>query len=106
MRLRSAQSNSMHCRTFRQRSNEMGFAADQPCGTLRASESGIGEPDMELQKDLSELERRHQALEREIQDERSHPGADDLKLAALKRRKLQLKDQIERLKHSHQRSLH
>ena len=61
---------------------------------------------MELQKDLSDLERKHQALEREIQDELSHPGADDLKLAALKRRKLQLKDQIERLKHSHQRSVH
>lgn len=61
---------------------------------------------MELQKDLSELEQRHRALEREIQDELSHPGADDLKLAALKRRKLQLKDEMERLKHSHQRSIH
>ena len=61
---------------------------------------------MELQKDLSELERKHRALEREIQDEMSHPGADDLKLAALKRRKLQLKDEIEKLKHSHQRSIH
>ena len=32
---------------------------------------------MELQKDLSELERKHRALEREIQDEMSHPGADE-----------------------------
>lgn len=61
---------------------------------------------MELQNDLSELERRHRALEREIQDEMSHPAADDLKVATLKRRKLQLKDEIERLKHSHQRSIH
>ena len=61
---------------------------------------------MALQSHLSELERKHQALEREIQDEMSHPGADDLKLAALKRRKLQLKDEIERLRRSNQRSLH
>ena len=61
---------------------------------------------MELQIDVSELERKHQAIEREIQDEMSHPGADDLKVAALKRRKLQLKDEIEKLKHSHQRSVH
>ena len=61
---------------------------------------------MALQSHLSELERKHQALEREIQDEMSHRGADDLKLAALKRRKLQLKDEIERLRRSNQRSLH
>jgi hypothetical protein len=68
--------------------------------------TGTGETDMALQKDLSELERKHQALKREIEDEMSHLGADDLKLAALKRRKLQLKDEIEKLRCSDQRSIH
>lgn len=53
---------------------------------------------MSIQADLVELEQLHRALEREIQEELAHPGSDDLKLAELKRRKLQLKDRIERLK--------
>jgi Uncharacterized small protein len=56
---------------------------------------------MPLQNHLVELERRHQALEREIQDALNHPSMDDTRLAELKRRKLQLKDQITRLKSSH-----
>jgi hypothetical protein len=59
---------------------------------------------MTQQSHLAELERKHQALEREIQDAMSHPGTDDLKLAALKRRKLQLKDEIEKMRHSGHRS--
>ncbi len=61
---------------------------------------------MTQQSHLAELERKHQALEREIQDAMSHPGTDDLKLAELKRRKLQLKDEIEKLRCSDQRSIH
>ncbi len=53
---------------------------------------------MSLQIHLSELERRHQALEREIQDAMAHPSTDDLKIAELKRRKLQLKDEITKLR--------
>ena len=59
---------------------------------------------MTQQSHLAELERKHQALEREIQDAMSHPGTDALKLAALKRRKLLLKDQIEKMRHSEHRS--
>ena len=59
---------------------------------------------MTQQSHLAELERKHQALERKIQDAMSHPGTDDLKLAQLKRRKLQLKDKIEKLRHSEQPS--
>ena len=59
---------------------------------------------MTQQSHLAELERKHQALEREIQDAMSHPGTDALTLAELKRRKLQLKDQIEKLRHSEQPS--
>ena len=59
---------------------------------------------MTQQSHLAELERKHQALEREIQDAMSHPGTDDLKLAELKRKKLQLKDEIEKLRHSEPQS--
>jgi hypothetical protein len=53
---------------------------------------------MSLESHLAELERRHQALQREIEEALAHPAVDDLEIVALKRRKLQLKDQIVRLK--------
>ncbi|MGA0596445.1 YdcH family protein [Enterovirga sp. CN4-39] len=53
---------------------------------------------MPLQNHLSELERRHEALEREIHGIAARPSADPVRVAELKRRKLQLKDEIYRLK--------
>ncbi|RDI57269.1 YdcH family protein [Microvirga subterranea] len=53
---------------------------------------------MALQNHLAELERKHRALEREIQDALNHPSMDDTRLVELKRRKLQLKDEITRLR--------
>lgn len=53
---------------------------------------------MAMESHLAELERRHQALEKEIEDALNHPGIDHLELADLKKRKLQLKDEISRLK--------
>jgi hypothetical protein len=55
---------------------------------------------MPLQNHLVELERKHRALEREIQDTLNRPSLDDTRLAQLKRRKLQLKDEITRLRGS------
>ena len=55
---------------------------------------------MPLQNHLTELERKHQALEREIQETLSRPSLDDMRLAQLKRKKLQLKDEITRLRGS------
>jgi hypothetical protein len=52
---------------------------------------------MSIQTHLAELERRHQALEQEIYEAQIHPATDGLKLAELKRRKLQVKDEIVRL---------
>ncbi|HEY4407425.1 MAG TPA: DUF465 domain-containing protein [Xanthobacteraceae bacterium] len=52
---------------------------------------------MSIQTHLAELERRHQALEQEINEAQTHPATDDLRLAELKRRKLQVKDEIVRL---------
>jgi len=54
---------------------------------------------MAIESHLAELERRHQALEQEISEALAHPSIDDLKLTELKRRKLQVKDQIARLRH-------
>jgi len=48
---------------------------------------------------LAELERQHKALEHEIAEALAHSSSDDLKIAELKRRKLVLKDEIERLRH-------
>jgi hypothetical protein len=47
---------------------------------------------------LSALEQKHQALERQIESELSHPAADEGRLRELKRKKLKLKDEITRLR--------
>ena len=53
---------------------------------------------MSITSHLSALELKHQSLERQIEDELAHPSADEARLRELKRRKLQLKDEIERLR--------
>ena len=53
---------------------------------------------MSVQSHLAELERRHQALDREIETELLHRSTDELKVKELKRKKLHLKDEIERLR--------
>ncbi|ALA16603.1 DUF465 domain-containing protein [Chelatococcus daeguensis] len=55
---------------------------------------------MSLNAHLAELAKRHEALEREIQTVQASPSADELKIAELKRKKLQLKDEMERLRHT------
>jgi hypothetical protein len=55
---------------------------------------------MSMQSHLAELERKHQALEAEITDCLAHPAVDDLRIVELKRRKLLVKDEIEKLRHS------
>jgi hypothetical protein len=57
---------------------------------------------MPMESHLAELERRHAALDRDIAQEWARPGADEIKLAELKRRKLQLKDEIAKLKSEYQ----
>ena len=53
---------------------------------------------MSVESHLAELERRHEALKREIQEVQSHPGFDDFEVTILKRRKLHIKDEIAKLK--------
>ena len=59
---------------------------------------------MSLNSHLVELERKHQALERQIQDTLGQPSTDGLRVAELKRRKLQLKDEIAKLRNT--RAIH
>ena len=54
---------------------------------------------MAIESHLTELERRHQALEHAIDEALTHPSADDLQIVELKRRKLHVKDEITRLRH-------
>ncbi|MFC0284226.1 YdcH family protein [Camelimonas abortus] len=53
---------------------------------------------MSVQSHLSELEKRHHAIDRELEAARRQPGTPDVVLTELKRKKLQLKDEIERLR--------
>lgn len=53
---------------------------------------------MSVESHLAELERRHEALKREVQEAQSHPGFDETEVATLKRRKLHIKDEIAKLK--------
>lgn len=55
---------------------------------------------MSIQEHLVELKAQHQALEEEIADAIAHPSTDDAKIAELKRRKLQVKDEIVRMQSS------
>ncbi|MRG54990.1 hypothetical protein SAMN05428967_2086 [Phyllobacterium sp. YR620] len=53
---------------------------------------------MAIESHLETLERKHGALEKQIADALLSPASDDLMISDLKRRKLMLKEQIERLK--------
>jgi hypothetical protein len=53
---------------------------------------------MSRENHLATLEQRHDALDKEITREMLYPATDELKLAELKRRKLQLKDEIMKLR--------
>jgi hypothetical protein len=49
---------------------------------------------------IAALERRHQELDRLIQEELNHASHDDLAIAALKRKKLEVKDELSRQQRS------
>jgi hypothetical protein len=53
---------------------------------------------MSLQMRLKELERKHKALDEAIQHAIAQPSSTDADLAEMKRRKLQLKDDIEKVR--------
>jgi hypothetical protein len=53
---------------------------------------------MSIEAHLAELQKRHRALEEQINDARAHPSIDNLKIVELKRRKLLVKDEMTRLR--------
>jgi hypothetical protein len=53
---------------------------------------------MAVESHLAELEKRHHALEQEINEALTHPSMDGLQIVELKRRKLHVKDEITRLR--------
>ena len=53
---------------------------------------------------LDRIERKYQSLKDRISEARQHPSMDDLELVELKRQKLQLKDELEKLRQSEPQS--
>ena len=53
---------------------------------------------MSLESHLAELRKTHGDLQREIDDALAHPSVDALEIAQLKRRKLAIKDEMERIR--------
>lgn len=56
---------------------------------------------MSVTSHLATLRQKHQELDRKIEAEQQSPGSDDLKVAALKRQKLYLKEEISKLATTH-----
>ena len=52
---------------------------------------------MSVSSHLSQLRQKHEALSKKIEDEQHRPGSDDLQITAMKRQKLLLKEEINRL---------
>lgn len=52
---------------------------------------------MSLSSHLTELKKKHQHLSSEVEQAQRAPGVDDLQVATLKKQKLKLKEEIERL---------
>ncbi|SIQ38882.1 hypothetical protein SAMN05880582_1011692 [Rhizobium sp. RU20A] len=55
---------------------------------------------MTIEAHLATLERKHGALERELNEALAHPSSSDRDIATLKRRKLRIKDEIEKIRSS------
>lgn len=53
---------------------------------------------MALDAHVAELNEKHRALDKQIENEMARPSADSLEISKLKREKLRIKDELERLK--------
>lgn len=51
---------------------------------------------------LQELQKKHQTLSKRVEEAQRSPGIDGLQISALKRQKLQLKEEIRRIGSSEQ----
>jgi hypothetical protein len=55
---------------------------------------------MALQGHIQELSEKHKKLQELIEAEMAHPDWDEIRVAALKKEKLRIKDELERLRNS------
>lgn len=55
---------------------------------------------MTTESHMAALQRRHRELDEQIEEEMAHISHDDLYIAALKRKKLEIKDELARLRSS------
>ena len=56
---------------------------------------------MSLSSHLQELRKKHEHLSMEVEEAQRSPAIDDLQITALKKQKLKLKEEIERLSVRH-----
>ncbi|MGO4915296.1 YdcH family protein [Pseudogemmobacter sp. W21_MBD1_M6] len=54
---------------------------------------------MTMSSHLQELRKKHQNLSEQVEQAQRSPATDDIQISALKKQKLRLKEQIERLSH-------
>lgn len=54
---------------------------------------------MALSSHLQELKRKHQILSDAVDEAQRAPGSNDLEIASMKKQKLRLKEEIQRLSH-------
>ncbi|MCB1339466.1 MAG: DUF465 domain-containing protein [Pseudooceanicola sp.] len=54
---------------------------------------------MSLSSHLAELKKKHEHLSTEVEEAQRHPAVDQLELASLKKQKLRIKEEIQRLSH-------
>ncbi len=54
---------------------------------------------MSVASHIEELRKKHQALSDAVEREQKSPGSNDFSIAAMKREKLRLKEEISRLTH-------
>lgn len=54
---------------------------------------------MSISSHLSELKRKHETLSARVEEAQRSPGVDDLSIVELKKQKLRLKEEINRLNH-------
>jgi hypothetical protein len=52
---------------------------------------------MSLHSHIEELKRKHQTLEKQVEDAQRSPGVSHLEVSELKKQKLRIKEEIERL---------
>jgi len=55
---------------------------------------------MSLSSHIAELRRKHENLSEQVEAAQRSPGVDDLHIADMKKQKLRLKEEIERLSHA------